>query len=127
MSTHLEWYDIALRLALTVLAGLVLGFDRSERGRAAGVRATLLGGVGAAVAMIEANLLLPTTGKAADSFVNFDVMRLPLGVLTGIGFIGGGAILKKGELIVGLTTAATLWLATIIGLCLGAGQIGLGL
>jgi hypothetical protein len=50
----------------------------------------------------------------------------PLGILTGVGFIGGGAILKKGGSITGVTTAATLWIATVIGLCLGGGQLGLG-
>ena len=53
-------------------------------------------------------------------------MRLPLGILTGVGFLGGGAILKKGGSITGVTTAATLWIATVIGLCLGGGQLGLG-
>ena len=56
-----------------------------------------------------------------------DLMRLPLGILTGVGFIGGGAILRRGSIVVGVTTAATLWLATVIGLCLGGGQIALGL
>lgn len=55
-----------------------------------------------------------------------DLMRLPLGILTGVGFLGGGAILKKGGSITGLTTAATLWIATVIGLCFGGGQLGLG-
>jgi putative Mg2+ transporter-C (MgtC) family protein len=49
-----------------------------------------------------------------------DLMRLPLGILTGVGFIGGGAILRRDDMVVGVTTAATLWLATGIGLCLGA-------
>jgi putative Mg2+ transporter-C (MgtC) family protein len=55
-----------------------------------------------------------------------DLMRLPLGILTGVGFLGGGAILKKGGSITGVTTAATLWIATVIGLCIGGGQLGLG-
>ena len=56
-----------------------------------------------------------------------DLMRLPLGILTGVGFIGGGAILRRENMVIGVTTAATLWLATVIGLCLGAGQLGLGI
>jgi putative Mg2+ transporter-C (MgtC) family protein len=55
-----------------------------------------------------------------------DVMRLPLGILSGIGFIGAGAILRKGEIVSGVTTAATIWLITVIGLCFGGGQIWLG-
>jgi putative Mg2+ transporter-C (MgtC) family protein len=93
----------------------------------AGLRTTLMVCLAATVAMIEANLLLPTVGRASNSFVMIDPMRLPLGVLTGVGFIGGGAILRRGSLTLGVTTAATLWLVTIIGLCLGGGQIELGL
>jgi putative Mg2+ transporter-C (MgtC) family protein len=68
-----------------------------------------------------------SNGKPSDSFVVMDIMRLPLGILSGIGFIGAGAILKRGEMIVGLTTAATLWFVTVMGLCFGGGQTGLGL
>jgi putative Mg2+ transporter-C (MgtC) family protein len=53
-------------------------------------------------------------------------MRLPLGILTGVGFIGAGAIIRKNELILGLTTAATMWFATVVGLCMGGGQLILG-
>jgi putative Mg2+ transporter-C (MgtC) family protein len=77
--------------------------------------------------MIQTNLLLLTTGKSHDSFISLDLMRLPLGILTGMGFIGAGAILRRGEMIRGVTTAATLWLVTVLGLCFGGGQIGLGL
>lgn len=56
-----------------------------------------------------------------------DVLRFPLGVLTGVGFIGAGAILRKGDLVTGVTTAATLWIMTAIGLSFGGGQIWLGL
>lgn len=127
MPLHLTWQDIALRLALTVLAGAVVGVNRGERGRPAGLRTILLVSLAASVAMIQANLLLDSTGKAADSFTVMDVMRLPLGILSGMGFIGAGAILRRGELIVGITTAATLWFVTVLGLCFGGGQLGLGL
>jgi len=77
--------------------------------------------------MIQTNLLLATAGKPADSFITLDLMRLPLGILTGMGFIGGGAILKKGDVVVGVTTAATLWFVTVLGLCFGGGQNLLGI
>jgi putative Mg2+ transporter-C (MgtC) family protein len=127
MPTHLPWTDIAIRLALTVLAGLAVGYDRSEQGKAAGMRTTLLVCLAASIAMIQVNLLLPTAGRTSDSFVMNDLMRLPLGILTGMGFIGGGAILRRDDIITGVTTAATLWLVTVIGLCLGGGQLGLGI
>ena len=127
MPIFLHWPEIALRLALTVLAGSALGYNRSEHGKAAGMRTTLLVCLAASVAMIQVNLLLPLAGRTPTSFVMNDLMRLPLGILTGVGFIGAGAILRRGNLVVGVTTAATLWLVTVIGLCLGGGQIALGL
>jgi putative Mg2+ transporter-C (MgtC) family protein len=54
-------------------------------------------------------------------------MRLPLGILSGMGFIGAGAILRRGSMVMGVTTAATLWYVTVMGLCFGAGQFALGL
>ena len=127
MSTPIDWSDIALRLTLSLVVSVLLGYDRGEHGKAAGLRTTLLVCLAAAVAMIRVNLLLPTAGRPQNSFVMNDLMRLPLGILTGVGFIGGGAILRRDNMVVGITTAATLWLATVIGLCLGGGQIGLGL
>ncbi|WP_407176122.1 MgtC/SapB family protein [Bradyrhizobium sp. STM 3562] len=121
-----SWTDIAVRLALTMLAGAIIGFNRGARGHAAGFRTTILVGLAASVAMIQANILLSVSGKTPQSFAIMDLMRLPLGILTGVGFIGGGAILKRGDLITGVTTAATLWLMTVIGLCLGGGQLLLG-
>jgi putative Mg2+ transporter-C (MgtC) family protein len=76
--------------------------------------------------MLQMNYLLRLSGRPTDSFVMNDLMRLPLGILTGVGFIGGGAILRRGSLIVGVTTAATLWYVTVVGLCFGGGQILLG-
>src|ERR1700734_2361487 len=126
MPLTLTWQDIALRLALSLAAGGLIGLDRGEHGRPAGLRTTLLVCLAAAVAMIQTNLLLATKGRAPDSFIMLDLMRLPLGILTGMGFIGGGAILRRDGFVLGVTTAATLWFVTIIGLCFGGGQISLG-
>jgi putative Mg2+ transporter-C (MgtC) family protein len=76
--------------------------------------------------MLQVNYLLPLAGRSTDSFVTNDLMRFPLGILTGVGFIGGGAILRRGDLVTGVTTAATLWYVTVIGLAFGGGQITLG-
>ena len=107
MPLHPTWTDIAIRLALTVLASAIIGFDRGARGHAAGLRTTILAGLAASLSMIQANLLLSLDGKGSGSFAVMDLMRLPLGILTGVGFIGGGTILKKGDLVTGVTTAAT--------------------
>jgi putative Mg2+ transporter-C (MgtC) family protein len=127
MPLNIGWSEIALRLGLTVIAGLLIGYNRSEHGKAAGLRTTLLVCLAASVAMIQVNLLLPTDGRPANSFVMNDLMRLPLGILTGVGFIGAGAIIRRDNIVVGVTTAATLWYVTVIGLCLGGGQIELGI
>jgi putative Mg2+ transporter-C (MgtC) family protein len=127
MHATVSWSEIVFRLILTVLAAGLIGFNRDEHGRPAGLRTNLLVGLAACVAMIQANILVVSTGKSSDSFVVMDIMRLPLGILSGIGFIGAGAIVRRGRLTVGLTTAATLWFVTVMGLCFGGGQIGLGL
>jgi putative Mg2+ transporter-C (MgtC) family protein len=120
------WPEIALRLLLTVVAGALLGLNRSEHGHAAGLRTTLLVCLAASVSMLQVNLLLPVSGKTVQSFAVLDLMRLPLGILSGMGFIGAGVIVRKGNLVRGLTTAARLWFATALGLCFGGGQLILG-
>ena len=67
-----------------------------------------------------------SVGKTHDSFVVLDLMCLPLGILSGMGFIGAGAILRKDNLVLGVTTDATLWFSMMMGLCFGGGQLGLG-
>jgi putative Mg2+ transporter-C (MgtC) family protein len=120
------WTDAAVRIALTVMAAAAIGFDRRVEGHPAGMRTTLLVALAACLSMLQANWLLSTVGKTPDSFVVLDLMRLPLGILTGVGFIGGGVILKRDDAILGLTTAATLWFVTVVGLCFGGGQNALG-
>lgn len=119
--------DIALRLILTLVASALIGMNREEHGRSAGLRTTMLVSLAAALSMVQVNLLLDLSGKSPSSFIVMDLMRLPLGILSGMGFIGAGAILRRGPYITGVTTAATLWFSTVMGLCFGGGQVGLGL
>ncbi len=126
MPFTLTWGDIAIRLACTLVAGILVGLDRDERGKAAGIRTNVLVCLAASLSMVLANGMLGTSGKNQSSFSVLDLMRLPLGILSGMGFIGAGAILRKGEMVLGLTTAATLWMVTMLGLCFGAGKILLG-
>ncbi len=74
MPLALTWQEIAIRLSLSVVAGALLGLDRGEHGRPAGMRTTLLVCLAACIAMIEVNLLLATAGKSPDSLysVRFD-------------------------------------------------------
>ncbi len=128
MPTTLTWTDILLRLALTAVAGALFGINRSEKGRSAGLRTTLLVSLAACIAMILANrLTLPGGSPTLLNPANpGDPLRIPLGVLSGMGFIGAGAIIRRENLIIGVTTAATVWFVTIMGLCFGSGQLGLG-
>lgn len=126
MTLEVTWQQIALRLTLASLAGFAIGYNRDERGRPAGMRTVMLVTLTATLAMLQVNLLLPLRGKAPDSFNVMDLMRLPLGILSGIGFIGAGAIIKRSNDAVGVTTAATLWYSTMLGLLFGGGQLWLG-
>lgn len=119
--------DILIRILLSVAAGALVGFNRQRGNHAAGLRTTILITLAACLAMIQANLLLSAPGRTDASFASMDILRLPLGILTGVGFIGGGAILRRADGVAGATTAATIWIMTVIGLCFGGGQIRLGL
>lgn len=125
MPLVLTYADIAARLAVCLVAGLLIGLNRGESGKAAGLRTTVLVCLTACLAMLQVNALLVQAGKAPESFIVLDLMRLPLGILSGMGFIGAGAILRRDGLVTGITTAATLWFATMIGLCAGGGQLTL--
>lgn len=126
MQTDLSWLDVTLRLALSAIAGMLVGYNREARSQAAGLRTTTLLCVAACLSMVLANLMLKTEGPQPSGILRLDVMRLPLGVLTGIGFIGAGAIIRRGDSVMGVATAATLWFMTMVGLTLGAGQLVLG-
>ncbi len=117
--------DLALRLAASFAAGLVLGLEREKRGRAAGLRTTALVCVAAAVAMMLSEALPATNGLPAGTFGG-DPVRLAAGVLTGMGFLGAGVIIRQDTLVRGVTTAAVVWTACIIGLAFGSGQFVLG-
>jgi len=121
-----DWIDIASRLGSATLAGMLVGYNRETRSQAAGLRTTTLVCVAACLAMLLANVLLHAQGPEPREFMRADVMRLPLGVLTGIGFIGAGAIVRREDAVLGVATAATLWLMTIVGLVFGAGEYVLG-
>lgn len=110
-----EFISFALRLtAAAVLAGLI-GFERDVHGRAAGLRTNMLISLGAACFFILA-------GSLAQVNAPFDPYRMPAQVISGIGFLGAGAILKNQFSVRGLTTAATIWISAAIGLSCGAEQ-----
>lgn len=102
--------------------GAIIGFNRGACGHAVGFRTTILVCLAASVTMRQTNILLPLSGETSESFAVMDLMRPPLGILDGVGFTGGGTILKGDDLVTGVATAATLWMVTVIGLCLGGGR-----
>ena len=116
--------QIAVRILLAAVASFLIGLNRDEQGHPAGTRTTMLVCLAATFAMLQMNLLLGMSGKPPSSFIQNDLMRLPLGILSGIGFIGAGVIVKRDHaLITGVTTAATIWYVTVLGLLFGGGQI----
>jgi len=127
MPVTLTWEQIALRILLATITSFLIGYNRDERGKSLGIRTTMLVCLAATLAMVQTNQLMNSTGKAPDSFITLDLMRLPLGILSGIGFIGAGAILRKDGLVHGVTTAATIWYVTVLGLLFGGGQLMLGI
>jgi len=108
-------WSIVLRLVLALLIGFLIGCERSRKRHTAGLRTNILVAVGSAVAMIV-NLALAEAGN------NTDVARLAAGVITGIGFIGAGAIITNSRAqVTGITTAAALWSSGCLGVAAGAG------
>lgn len=127
MPFTLTWEQIALRILLATVASMLIGLNRDERGHPAGMRTTMLVCLAACLAQLQANLLLPTAGKTMSSFSVLDLERLPLGILSGIGFIGAGVIVKRdNNIVTGVTTAATMWFVSVLGLLFGGGQLRLG-
>src|SRR5207248_2799015 len=96
-------------------------------GRPAGLRTTILTCVAAAVAMVISEMIF-VQSAAATSTGNWrpDPARLGAGMLAGIGFLGAGTILRQANFVRGVTTAATLWFVTVLGMAFGGGQFVLG-
>ena len=116
---HMEFL---LRLLIAALLGALIGFERDIHGRAAGLRTHLLVSMGAA-AFVILSLLISSVGGPAQRVgaASPDPGRIAAQVVTGIGFLGAGAIIKEGLTIRGLTTAASLWVVAGIGMASGAG------
>jgi putative Mg2+ transporter-C (MgtC) family protein len=104
---------------LAALCGAVVGLERELRDKPAGLKTNALICLGAAMYIYLGELL---TAKGDG-----DLTRIPGQVITGMGFIGAGVIIREGGSIVGLTTAATLWTVTAIGLFVGTGYFALAL
>lgn len=122
----LELREVALRIGCALAAGLVLGLERESHGRAAGLKTTILACVASCIAMILSENFYLETADPGSGILRPDRARLAAGILTGIGFLGAGAIIRQGALVRGVTTAAVLWFITILGLSFGSGHLLLG-
>ncbi|MGC3996488.1 MAG: MgtC/SapB family protein [Anaeromyxobacter sp.] len=118
------WQDVLARLGGALLAGGAIGLERSYHGRPAGFRTHTL------VSLASATLMLVTVfegqwfvGRSLDA-VRVDPTRMAQGIVTGIGFLGAGVIFKEGLSVRGLTTAASIWITSAIGVLMGVGLYG---
>jgi len=114
--------DAVLRLLLAGILGALVGLEREVRGREAGFRTHLLVCFGSALVMLVSVSFADHPWVASGSYsLSIDPGRIAYGVMTGIGFLGAGAILKQQSAVRGLTTAASLWCVAAIGLACGFG------
>jgi putative Mg2+ transporter-C (MgtC) family protein len=117
-----DW-EVALRLGLSLLLCALVGAEREARGQVAGLRTHVIVGVGSTLfTLVSAyafeDFLVAGPGAAAQ---RVDPTRIAAQIVSGIGFLGAGAIIRQGANVRGLTTAAALWIAAAIGMAVGAG------
>jgi putative Mg2+ transporter-C (MgtC) family protein len=117
----LHWGEALLRLALAALLGGAIGVERELREREAGLRTHMLVAVGSALFTIVSAYGFHEFLTSGQAVVRADPTRIAAQIVTGIGFLGAGAIIRQGLSIRGLTTAATLWVVAAVGLAAGAG------
>ena len=111
-----EW-ELFLRLVLSCVLGGIIGYERQSRRKSAGLRTNVLVCLGSCLIMVMSiGLYQDVEGKT-----NADPARLAAQVVSGIGFLGAGAIMKEGLTVTGLTTAACLWVVAGVGLAIGGG------
>jgi putative Mg2+ transporter-C (MgtC) family protein len=110
-----------LRLFLAMMLGGIIGLERQLRGRSAGLRTNILVCLGSA-AIVLVFQKISMTHLINDPAMRFDPARAAAGVITGIGFLGAGTIMKSKDFVRGLTTAASIWVVSAVGVTVGLGQ-----
>ncbi|MGE4344353.1 MAG: MgtC/SapB family protein [Geoalkalibacter sp.] len=130
LQTFFDSYELAILVKIIVagIAGGIIGLEREKHGRPAGLRTHLLVAIGAALMMIISESFFLRYGSldASVSPVRLDPSRVAAQIVTGIGFLGAGVILKQGISVHGLTTAASLWLVAGLGMAFGSGMFVAG-
>jgi putative Mg2+ transporter-C (MgtC) family protein len=117
----LNWDESLLRLALAAVLGGLIGVERELREREAGLRTHLLVALGSALFTIVGAYGFHDFISSGGAVVQTDPTRIAAQIVTGIGFLGAGAIIRQGLSVRGLTTAATLWVVAAVGMAAGAG------
>jgi putative Mg2+ transporter-C (MgtC) family protein len=117
----LEWPHVLLRLSVAAVLGGAIGMERELRERQAGLRTHLVVCVGSALFTLVSAYGFHEFLVSGGSLVRTDPTRIAAQIVSGIGFLGAGAIIRQGLSVKGLTTAATLWLVAAIGMAAGAG------
>jgi len=112
--------EAGIKLGVAFLCGILLGMERELKGKPAGLRTMTLITVGSTLFMIVSELATVATG-GPEAITRVDPSRIASQVVSGIGFLGAGAIIESRGSVHGLTTAATIWVAAGIGLCIGVG------
>jgi putative Mg2+ transporter-C (MgtC) family protein len=118
---ELHWAEALLRLVLAGILGGAIGTEREIREREAGLRTHMLVAIGAALFTIVSAYGWSDFNFSQRSGVTYDPTRIAAQIVTGIGFLGAGAIIRHGLSVRGLTTAASLWVVAAIGIAAGAG------
>lgn len=127
-SPRVSWEDIGLllvRIAVGAGLGAIIGYERDFHGRPVGLRTHTLVAMASATFMVVSAHFMEFQDYPEDLPVEADVSRIAASVVSAVGFLAGGAILRHGASIRGLTTAAGLWLVTAIGLAAGSGMYGI--
>jgi putative Mg2+ transporter-C (MgtC) family protein len=114
--------ELIVRILVGTALGGIIGYERDIHGRPAGLRTHALVALASATFMVVSTHLVYFQHYHEGDFSEVDASRIAASVVSGIGFLAGGAILRTGFSIQGLTTAAGLWLVAAIGLCAGAGM-----
>jgi putative Mg2+ transporter-C (MgtC) family protein len=117
----LSWWEVLVRLALASVLGGAIGLERELREREAGLRTHLLVALGSALFTLVSAYAFRDFEFSRVGGVTFDPSRIAAQIVTGIGFLGAGAIIRQGLAVRGLTTAASLWVVAAIGMASGAG------
>jgi putative Mg2+ transporter-C (MgtC) family protein len=119
-----DW-SLLLRIAVGSLLGGVIGYERDLHGRPAGLRTHMIVALASATFMVISTHFVYLQHYGKEDLVEVDASRIAASIVTGMGFLAGGAIMRTGISVQGLTTAAALWLVGSIGMASGAGMYGI--